>query len=588
MGEENGNGEEQSSPETAGESNLRRAIELISSLITLSHSSKVFTGKWQSVRNKLDELNSGLAAAENCDSGEDPSLSGVISAITDTANECHDLVRRCVEVSYSGKLLMQSDIEVISAKFDCHIKNLSEIVTSGILANGNAIVVVKPSFGACRDDMRFFVRDLLTRLKIGDKVMKKEALISLNEIVSEDEKYVKICAETDGIVGLLIQYLDSPEREMQEESAKVVSVISGFDLYKNLLIGSGIIAPLIRVLECDSDRELGKEAAAKCLQKLTANSDNAWSVSAHGGVTALLKICNSGGAGGELIGLACGVLKNLVGVEEIKRFMIEEGAISMFIKLAKSKDEASQINSIELLQTIAFGDESIRQIIIKNGGIRVLVRVFDPKSALSSLKTREVTLKAIENLCFSSTSSVKMLISYGFMDQLLYFLRHGEVSDQELALKSSFKLCKTSEETKKAMGDAGFISEFVKFIDAKSYQVQEMAAEALHSMILVTKNRRKFIQEECNKIGMILQLLDPENHRHHLHNGNSGNRKFLLSTLMCLANSNSGRKKIVNSGYMKNIEMLAEAEVYDAKKIVKKLSSTNRIRSMFNGIWNSS
>ncbi len=88
--------EEQSSPESsAGKSSLREAIELISSLISLSHSIKVFPVKWQMIRSKLDEMNAGLNAAENCDSEENPALSCVIWATIDTVNECYDHARRC-------------------------------------------------------------------------------------------------------------------------------------------------------------------------------------------------------------------------------------------------------------------------------------------------------------------------------------------------------------------------------------------------------------------------------------------------------------------------------------------------------------
>lgn len=568
--------EEQSSPESsAGKPSLGEAIELICSLISLSHSIKVFAVKWQTIRNKLDELNSGLTAAENCDSGENPVLSTVIWAIIDTVNECYDHARRCVDLSYSGKLLMQSDLDVLLAKFDAHIRNLSAIYQAGILTQQFAIVVSRPGLGACRDDMRFYVRDLQTRMKIGDTEMKRQALVAFNEVVNEDDKYVKIVVEIGDIISLLATFLDSLEMEIQEESAKAISVIAGFDMYKSALIGAGVIAPLIRVLECGS--ELGKEGAARCLQKLTENSDNVWSVSAHGGVTALLKICSSGNYIGELVGLACGVLKNLAGVEEIKRFMVEEGAITAFLKLARSKDESVQINSIEFLQSIVYGDESIRQMVIREGGIRVLVRILDPDSSFSS-KTRERALRAIETLCFSSLGTINILLSHGFMDQLLFFLRNGEVLVQELALKVSFRLCGSSEEAKKSMGDAGFIPELIRLLHAKSFEIREMAAEALSSMVLVSRNRRKLVQEDGN-IGMLLQLLESEE-------GNSGNRKFLLSILMSLTSCNSGRKKIVNSGFMKNIEKLAEADVSDAKRIVKKLS-TNRLRAMLSGIWNS-
>ncbi|CAK9181307.1 unnamed protein product [Ilex paraguariensis] len=569
--------QDQDPPESsAGKLSLRPAIELLSSLIPLCHSIKVFAVKWQLIREKLEELLSGLTAVENCDSGDHPSLFTTVEAIKATLNDCSNLARRCVDLSYSGKLLMQSDIDIVSAKLGTHIKGLSDIYSLGLLIQNHAIVVSRPGPSASRDDMKFYVKDLLSRLKIGGTDMKKQALIAFNEVIYEDDRYIKIVLEMNSFITLLVDFLDLQETEIQEEAARGVSLIAGFEPYRSVLVGAGIIAPLIRVLESGS--ELGKEYAARCLQKVTENSDNAWSVSAHGGVIALLKICGTKcGCGGELVGLCCGVLKNLVGVEEIKRFMIEEGAIPVLIKLARSKDEISQISSIDFLLCMASGDESIRQMIVTDGGIRVLVRVFDPKSSFST-KAREVALRGIMNLCFPSLNPLNILMDYGFMDHILYFLRNGEFSVQELALKASFWLCGTSEEAKKAMGDAGFMPELVKFLNAKSFEVREMAAEALSSMVLVPRNQKRFVQNEQN-LGLLLQKLDPEE-------ANSGNRKLLLSILMSLTSCNSARKKIANSGYLKNIEKLADAQVSDAKKIVRKCSS-NRFRSVWNGIWNS-
>ncbi|ESW31237.1 hypothetical protein PHAVU_002G221300 [Phaseolus vulgaris] len=562
--------------EFAGASGLRRVVELILAVLSLSHSIRVFAGKWQLIRNKLEELHGGLVAAENCDSGESPSLSRLVTAVAATATECHDLCRRCVDVSYSGKLLMQSDLDVAFAKLDAHARKLSEIYKRGILTNGFALVVSKPSLGASKEDMRFYVRDLTTRMKVGDLGMKRQALRNLLEVVLEDEKYVKVIVDVAEVVHLLVGFLGSIEVEIQEESTKVVSVVAGFDSYKGVLVGAGVIAPLIKVLDCGSD--LGKVAAARCLVKLTENSDNAWCVSAHGGVSVLLKICGVADCGGDLVAPTCGVLRNLVGVEEIKRFMIDEGAVLTFIKLVRSKEEAIQVNSIGFILTIASGDELVRQMVIREGGIRALLRILDPKWSYSC-KTREVAMRAVEDLCFSSPSSVGILMSYGFVDQLTYYIRNGEVSIQELALKVAFRLCGTSEEAKKAMGDAGFMPEFVKFLNAKSFEVREMAAEALSGMVMVPRNRKRFVQDDHN-IALLLQLLDPEE-------GNSGNKKFLISILMSLTSCTSGRKKIVSSGYAKNIEKLADAEVSsDAKRLVKKLS-TNRFRSMLSGIWHS-
>nr|POE72681.1 hypothetical protein CFP56_18681 [Quercus suber] len=99
-------------------------IEIISSLISLTHSVKVFVSKWQSIRVKLEELHSGLIAIENSEFEhshiENPAISGLLSAILLTTKECHDLARRCVDLSYSGKLLMQSDLNVILTKLDRH------------------------------------------------------------------------------------------------------------------------------------------------------------------------------------------------------------------------------------------------------------------------------------------------------------------------------------------------------------------------------------------------------------------------------------------------------------------------------------
>ncbi|KAJ7968457.1 U-box domain-containing protein 4 [Quillaja saponaria] len=579
MGNEDGVREskaQENSPGTStGCSSLRQVIEFIFSLISLSQSIRVFAAKWQVIRQKLEELHSGLITADNSESGENPLFSALVPVILVTVHECYDLARRCVDLSYSGKLLMQSDLDVIYAKLDRHVRKLSDIYTTGILTQRYALVVSRPGLGACKDDMRFYIRDLLTRMKVGDLVMKKQALVNLYEVVVDDEKYVKVIVEVNDIVNVLANFLDSPEMEIREVSVKVVSVIAGFHCYKGVLIGAGIIAPLIRVLECGSD--LGKEGAARCLQKLTENSDNAWSVSAHGGVTALLKICATDDCKAELVVPACGVLRNLVGVEEIKRFMVEEGAISTFIKLVKSKDEAIQVNSIEYIQNIASGDELIRQMVIREGGIRALLRILDPKWSYSS-KTREIALRAIENICFPSISSISTLLNYGFLDQLLYYIRNGEVLIQELALKVAFRLCGTSEEAKKAMGDTGFMPELIKFLNAKSFEVREMAAEALSGLVLVPKNRKKFVQDDRN-IGLLLQLLDPDE-------GNPGNKKFLISILISLTSCNSARKKIASSGYLKNIEKLAEAEVSDAKRLVRKLN-TNRFRSMLSGIWHS-
>ncbi|XP_077243308.1 ARM repeat superfamily protein [Tasmannia lanceolata] len=558
----------------SGVSNLRRAIDLISFLLSISHSIKTFPVKWQSIRNKLEELYSGLTTAENCNSGENSSLSSLISSILSTVGDCYNLARLCLQISYSGRLLMQSDLDIISVKFDLQLKELTGIYTAGILTRDCAIVVSRPGPSATREDMKFYIRDLLNRMKIGSTEMKNQALIGLNEVLKEDEKYVNIVVELSEIIVVLASFLEFTETEIQEESAEAISAIVSFNSCRSVLVGAGIVAPLIHVLENGSD--LGKEKAAKALQKLTENSDNTWSVSAHGGVPILLKICSNGNVSGELMCSACGLLKNLAGVDEIKKFMVEEGVISTFVGLSRSKDEVLQIRAIEFLQTMASGDQAIQMMVVKEGGISSLVRILDPNSSYSS-KAREIALRAIETFCFSSMNSVNILMSYGFLDLVLFLLKNGEVTVQESALKALFFLSRISDESKKEIGGAGFIQELVKLLDSKSFEIREMAAEALSSLVSVPRNRRKFVHEDSN-IDHVLELLDPDE--------KYGDKKYLLSMLMSSANSNSGRRKIAASGNLKHLERLAETEVIEAKRIVKKVSE-NRFRSLWSGVWHS-
>lgn len=577
MGEEQGQKSVQSS---AGKPRLQQAIEFISPLISHSHSVKVFLVKWHSIRNKLEEILSNLTVIDqNSDFHDNESILNTVEAILATLKNCNELAQRCVDLSYTGKLLMKSDLDIVCTKLDNHIKTLSDVYTLGLLTHRNALVVPKPGISASRDDVRFYINDLFSRLRIGSWDMKKQALVAFNDAIEEDDRYVKISVEVDGFISFLVHFLDSEEGEVQEQAVKAVCVISGFEYCKGVLISVGIISPLIRVLE--SGGGSSKEFAARCLMKFTENSNNAWSVSAHGGVSALLKICGKRDNGGELVGLACGVLKNFVGVEEIKRFMVEEGAIPLILNHVRSRDEITRICSLDLLQAMAYKDESVSEMVVKEGGISTMVHILDPKSSFS-MKIREVSLRGIMNICCSSENSLNILIASNFMDHILYFLRFGEASVQELALKAVFWLCGTSEETKKFMGDAGFMPVVVKFLDSKSFEIREVAAEILYSMVIIPRNRKSFVQNDQN-VGLILQKLDPEGAGEA---NSSNNKRLLLSILMSLTSSNSARKKILNSGYLKNVEKLADAEVSDAKKIVRKLSC-NRFRSILSGFWHS-
>ncbi|OAY69947.1 U-box domain-containing protein 4 [Ananas comosus] len=568
--------EEEEEEEAETPSFVSKALHLITSVISSSYSIRSFPAKWRSIRENLERLHSDLSAAAVSANRRSPELSELLQAIASTAEETHRIALRCADESYGGgRLLLQSDLDAASAKLGAHIKHLAEAYSQGALAHCTAIVVPKPGPGASREDARFYTRDLLSRARVGDFEMKIEALKSLNGVLSEDDRYVKILAteEDHGGVGFLVSLLENGHAGVRENALEAICIVSGFDSYRGEVVIAGAIAPVIQILETGSG--LAKEAAARALKKLTENSDNAWSVCAHGGVTALLKVCGDVNSGSELVCSACSVLKSLSAVEEIKRFMLEDGAIPIFVNLLNSTQEVIQIQAIEFLAAIFSSEHLVERRMSKEEVVELLLRFLDPNSPHSS-KSREVALRAIEALSFSSTSSTNRLIASGFLNQVLFFIKNGEISIQQSALKASCRLCGLSAEAKKAMGDAGFMPELVRMIDVSSSHVREMAAEALCSIISVQRNRRRFIQDEHN-VSRILQLLKPEEEK-------SVTKKFLLSVLMYITDSNSGRRKIMSSDYVKHLEKLAEFNVSDAKKIVKKLAG-GRIRSMFNGIW---
>ncbi|CAL9155947.1 unnamed protein product [Musa hybrid cultivar] len=554
---------------------IRRATEVIGSLISSSYCSRSFPAKWQLIRDKLEQIRSALAAAaDGGDSAANTELVGLLQAITSTANETRLLANKCSDEAYGGgRLRLRSDLDVVACRLHLHSKRLEEIYASGVLTLSRAIVVSRPGVGASREDMRFYVKDLISRLKIGNLEMRVGALKALNQVLREDEKYVRILVvEVAEGVALLASFLESGIEGVAEEAAEAISAIAGFDSHRAALATAGAVAPLIRLLEIGT--ESAKERAAGALKRMTENSDNAWSVSAQGGVSALLKICGDSGSSGELIRSACGVLKSLGGVEEIRRFMVEEEAVSIFVKLSRSKEETSQVQAIEFLTAMAYEDDAIKEKAMKEGVLGSLVELLDPNSPCSS-KAKEVALRAIEAFCFSSPSTMNVLMSSGFLDRVLSLLRSGEMSLQEPALKAVARLSALSQAIKKAMGDAGFIPELVKLLENRSFQVREMAAEALSGMISIQTNRRRFIKQDDN-VNRMLQLLHPGE--------KSVTKTHVLSALVCLADSGGVRRKIAASGCVKHLEELAESDVRDAKRIIKRLS-TSRFRSMLSGMW---
>ncbi|KAG0478925.1 hypothetical protein HPP92_013644 [Vanilla planifolia] len=537
---------------------LEQTLKLLNSAISSSHSTRLFPAKWKPIRDKLERLRSNLAPASfDADSRGNPSLAELLEAISATAHCTKLLAQLCGDDSYGGgKLLMKSNLDLIAASLELHIKHLDEKYDLGILISSLSIVLSKPAVGASREDMRIYVRDIFSRLRIGCFEMKARALASLNQVLHEDERYVRaVAAETTDGIGVLVKLLDCRDVMVKEEALRAVSVIAGFESYRGMLVMSGVIPPLIRILEQGNGK--AKERAAHALKLMTQSCDNAWLVSSQGGVLTLLRICGDNGSSSKLANLACSILRNLCGVGEIRRFMVEQGAVVVFLKLLRSKEEASKLHAMELLLMFASDDEEIKKSLTRDEFIDSLLGIINHESLYSS-KAREIALRCIEAFFFTSPASLNQLVKRGFLHQILFFLRNGEVADQELALKSVSRFCSVSDQLMaQTMGDMGFMPELLRLLQARPFDAREAAAEALCSLVLVQKNRRKFIEEDHN-VDNVLQLLDPREGK--------GTKKLLLSALMSLTDSSSGRKKVSASIYLKNLEKLAEAEVAEAKK----------------------
>ncbi|OQU90088.1 uncharacterized protein LOC8056331 isoform X1 [Sorghum bicolor] len=569
---------------------LVEALEAISSLVSASLSATLFPLKWQLIRDRLNRLHAGLAditVPVGDENGEDrcDAFANLLRDVAAAAREARELVPRSQGRHYGGgKLRLRSDLDVLAAALDAHVARLDEVYASGALTRARALVVPRPGAGATRDDVRFYVRDLFARLRVGGAEMRREAAAALTEALRDDEKCVRVVASdvADG-VGVLVALLECPDARVQEEALEAVSVIAGSDPHRGDLVVGGAIAPVVRVLDGGAGSEAAKETAARVLCKLTENSDNAWAVAAHGGVTALLDLCaDHGASGGELVCAACRVLRSLAGVDEIRKYMVADaGAVPVLVSLSqRATDDAARIQAIELLAAIGTGDSSAREAVVQEGAVESLVRALDPsrQQIPSSSKVREVALRAIDALCLSPPTSTDCLLAAGFLDRVLSLLRNGETTLQHCALKAAHRLCQVSEETKKAMGDAGFMPELVSILGAsKSHEAREMAAESLCALVSVHRNRKRFVQEDRD-VARVLQLLGPDEEKP------TPAKRFLLSTVMHLTDSSSGRRKIMSSEHVRNLEKLAETDVPDAKRIVKRLGGS-RLRSIFHGIW---
>ncbi|RCV13505.1 hypothetical protein SETIT_2G352300v2 [Setaria italica] len=570
---------------------LAEALDAISSLVSASLSATLFPLKWQLIRDRLNRLHAGLAditvTGADDDNGEDrcDAFASLLRDVAATAREALELVPRSQGRHYGGgKLRLRSDLDVLAAALDAHVARLDEVYASGALTRARALVVPRPGAGATRDDVRFYVRDLFARLRAGGAEMRREAAAALGEALRDDEKCVRVVASDvpDG-VGVLVSLLECPDPRVQEEALEAVSVIAGSDAHRGDLVVGGVIAPVVRVLDAGAgSTAAAKERAARVL----CSSPRTRIMPGPSPRTVASRRCSTcARTTARAAASSCARRAGCCGASQAwtrsgSTWWPTRAPCRALVSLSQgaATDDAARIQAMELLAAIASGDSSAREAVIQEGAVESLVRALDPSSPTRSSKAREVALRAIDAICLSPPTSTDRLLAAGFLDRVLSLLRNGDTTLQHCALKAAHRLCQVSEEIRKAMGDAGFMPEMVSVLRAaKSPEAREMAADTLCAMVSVHRNRKRFVQDDRN-VAQVLQLLGPEEEKP------TPAKRLLLSTLMHLTDSSSGRRKIMSSEHVRNLEKLAETNVPDAKRIVKKLGGS-KLRSIFHGIW---
>ncbi|ERM95497.1 vacuolar protein 8 [Amborella trichopoda] len=563
--------------ELAPEECLDTIQNLISILILACLPLKVFVGRWQTIRTRLDHLQNLASQVSDCPHWhENALLADLLHKILSTLNQVSDYVKSCSEMAYSGKLLMQSDLDMVAAALSEHLRDLDVLLRSGVLRQSSAIVLSMPVAEAANQDVAFFVRDLFARLKIGGPDFKRKALDSLIELLADDCKRGTVVAK-EGDVPYLIRLLDSDQACIREQAVSAVALLAENEAGRQSLFVEGGLGGLVRVLETCS--HVAREKAASAIEALTSDPENAWALSAYGGLSALIELCSSGSLAAQT--KAAGALLNAVNyVEDVRLSMAEEGesTVSLLVGLLVSGTPLARQHAAECLYILisSISTVNLREMIVRDGGggVQALLQLLHEAP---TPRAQEVALNAISALSAPPSPTARALVCcHGFLKQLSELLKGaGGVCVQHAAALTVVNLAAVSDDARSTLREAGCLTPLVKMLEAKAEETQEAATEALVALLATQGNRRDFVKDE-KSLGKLVQLLDP---------GYQGVcKRFPLAVLTVLSKSKSSRRKIAAVGACQHLQRLVEMEVAGAKKVMVRITG-GRIRNLLTGAW---
>ncbi|KAL1560842.1 protein CELLULOSE SYNTHASE INTERACTIVE 1-like [Salvia divinorum] len=557
----------QSTVETLHEISLLLADLLPSTLSVTS-----FAARWQVLRSKLGAVQTLIAEINDSPHWSDnPLLPTLLPALLSTLRRTEVLCHHCRGAAAGrGKLLMQSDLDMATGWLSKQINDLELLLRSGVLHHSTAIVLSRPNSASSKEELTFFVRDLFARLQIGGLEFKLKALDSLIQLLIEDSKSAMIVAR-EGDMRCLTSLLDSSGDDSVKELAvhAVSLLVAAGDLPRKCVFEEGALGPLLRIIECSSVQV--KERAAMAVEFITADHDNAWAISAYGGVPVLIELCKSGSLIAQ--SYAVGAIRNVSVVEDIRAALAEEGAVPVLIDLLVSGNASAQGKSANCISILASTSEKIRNLLLQEKGLQKLVQLFHECPVA---ETVEHVLRAIYSFSDDEISNRILSESTMFIVQLTDLIKLGKnIRLQHIAASL---LAKLSISDRNKIVIAGCMGSLVRLMEAvKPDGVQVVAAKALTSLLSVKPNRKELVRDE-KSLMRLAQMLDPR--------FEVVSKKSPVSVVAAImaGGSHGCRKRLVAAGVHGHLQRLVEMDVVGAKKALQRLSG-NRLTSLFSRSW---
>ncbi|XP_051152103.1 protein CELLULOSE SYNTHASE INTERACTIVE 1-like [Andrographis paniculata] len=559
-------------PQHSASGNLESITEIINRLLPSTLSITCFASRWQVLRGKLISLKSVLN--EIVDSPhwtENPLLPQLLPSLLATVQRTETLSQYCSGGSVSrGKLLMQSDLDMAAGWLSRQMNDLELLLRSGVLHQSTAIVLSRPNPSSSKEELTFFVKDLFTRLQIGGQDFKRKALDSLIELLTEDDKSAAVVAK-EGNVSFLVSLLDLNSNDsIRELAVHVVSLlVSAGDVPRKCVFEEGALGPLLKMIDCSSMPM--KEKAAMAVEYITSDPDNAWAISAYGGVPILMELCKSGSMPSQ--SHAVGAIRNVSTVEDIRISLAEEGIVPVLMQLLDSGNSSAQAKAANCISILASTGEHFRSLLLQEKALPKLLQLFHECSTADTL---ESVLGAISSVSASDASYRYLSRSNLFVLRISELVKHGNLVRLQHMAASLLAKLPISDGTK--MGIAGCMSCLMKLMETvKPDGIQEVGAKALISLLSVKANRKELVRDE-KSVMRLVQMLDPKN--------DAVSKKFPVAVVAAImgGGSQSCRKKLVEAGAYGHLQRLVDMDVAGAKKALQRLSG-NRLTSIFSRSW---